>query len=265
MRYKYLLISFLAFLPFWFALNLFSEQADGLWYLKEFANKASLSDAGTKESVELLKQAREDQLLTKNLENLPINAFSAAVIRIGSSGNKILLDKNIFSPQPPASLTKLMTAYVIYKLGNVYDPDVLVPVTSEAVRQEGVSGLKAGENYPAEVLLEKMLVESSNDSAFALAEFSGLDNFINLMNQTAIDIGLENTFFRNATGLDEDGAEQNFSSALDLARLAGRISKEYPLIFKITLNPLDNTNELLGEYPELIGGKTGWTDRKSVV
>ena len=129
----------------------------------------------------------------------------------------------------------------------------------------------------AKDLLYIMLIESSNDAAFALAEVIGVKGFVDLMNLKAKDMGLEDTRFFEPTGLDpEDPAQPvNYSSAQDLVKLGKYLlsehpeiletlgKKEYPLYLEngVFHHTLQNTNELLGEIPGIIAGKTGFTER----
>jgi len=124
-------------------------------------------------------------------------------------------------------------------------------------------------------LLHIALIESSNDAAFALTEPIGKQGFVELMNLYSKKIELENTYFVNPTGLEPDKPEEpkNVSTVRDIVKLTKYILINYPQIFEITTNQsyqvlnLDNTfhhfipqntNELLREIPEIIGGKTGW-------
>ena len=105
-----------------------------------------------------------------------------------------------------------------------------------------------------------MLVESSNDAAFAVTQPIGERAFAGLMNIYAKEIGLKNTRFFNSTGLEPNG-ERNTSTALDLLEISRYILQKHPEIFEITGDRRfvsQNTNKLLAEYPEIIGGKTGW-------
>jgi len=129
-----------------------------------------------------------------------------------------------------------------------------------------------------ETLLYIMLIESSNDAAYALAETIGLDNFIDKMNQKAKELGMEDTYFINTTGLDVNDSLPtltNFSTAQDMARLSKYILLKDPKIFEISsLNYYEamnasgnfhhlaiNTNELLNLNSHVIGGKTGYTPK----
>lgn len=198
-----------------------------------------------------------------------LKAESAISVFINPKGEEeILFERNISVRRPIASLTKLMTALVAEK---EYEPEQIFVISQTAVNQEEDKGiLKTGENLSLKELLHIMLIESSNDAAWAIGE--GKENFSEAMNLEAQGLGLENTYFINPTGLD---GFENYSTAADLVKLAKYIVKQHPQIFEITakqsyevLNPDgslhhfigENTNKLLGEAPGIIGGKTGYTD-----
>lgn len=168
-----------------------------------------------------------------------------------------------------ASLSKLMTAIVA--IDNLDLGRILV-VSQKAVNTYGNGdNLKVGEKLSANNLLKDLLVFSSNDAAVALAEGVGYNKFIGLMNQKAKQIGLKETAFFDATGLDEKG---NFSNAGDLLKLVNYIYKNYPLIGSISRMPsvtfqsvdgiythnLSNTDQLIGKIDNLWLSKTGTTD-----
>ena len=119
-------------------------------------------------------------------------------------------------------------------------------------------------------------MESSNDAAEALAEVSGREEFIDLMNRKAKELSLRSTHFSTPTGLE---AEDNFSTARDLVNLTIFILKDYPFILETSAQPsviilsendrphhrAFNTNELLTSFGQIenlkiVGGKTGYTD-----
>ena len=173
-----------------------------------------------------------------------------------------------------ASLTKIMTAIIVEEF---FQDSERIQISKQAVEQEGWTGdLRTGEVLTAEDLLHIMLIESSNDAAFALAEIIGEDGLTELMNLKARDLGLLDTLFFNSTGLDpeKESHEVNYSTCQDLAGLGKYLLKklhlleittkeEYPLFLKngILHHILYNTNELLGENPAIIGGKTGFTEK----
>lgn len=272
MRSKILLISLVLSLPFWWGMNVLAENLQNSWFEEELNRSLRISRRQTKE----LKLEKELQQRFKALE---INAKASILVKINENGNeKILFEKDSEKPLAIASLTKLMTALVVFDLDDVYVESQPVKITKEAVEQEGQSKygeLKIGESLSVKNLLYIALIESSNDAAFALTEPIGEQGFVELMNLYSKKIELENTYFINPTGLEPDRPEElkNVSTAKDIVKLAKYILVNYPQIFEITTNQsyevlnLDNTfhhfipqntNELLREIPEIIGGKTGW-------
>ena len=228
-----------------------------------------------------LAQISREALSKKNSFDIDIRVKSALVVEIRNDGEQtIIFDKNSNTKMPIASLTKLMTAIISLENQPLSEK---IEITEPMVSQEGNNGkLRVGEKITVEELLKMTLVESSNDAALALAEISGRENFINLMNLKAAEIGLRSTRFSNSTGLE---VENNFSSARDVANLAIFILKEYPPnnnIFPFleissqssvivssengeTHHWAFNTNELLNSFSQIndlkiIGGKTGYTD-----
>ncbi len=118
-------------------------------------------------------------------------------------------------------------------------------------------------------------MESSNDATAALTEVVGKTAFVDLMNLIAKNLNMKNTYFIDAMGLDPDEPDGpiNYSTAEDLAKLTINLLQTKPKILEISGLPeynlysasdvfhhkIENTNELLGEIPGIIGGKTGWT------
>ncbi|MBI2624960.1 MAG: D-alanyl-D-alanine carboxypeptidase [Candidatus Nealsonbacteria bacterium] len=212
-------------------------------------------------------------------EGLQIGAKSA--ISLFFPSNPAFQDKILFQKSPErklaiASLTKLMTAYTALKN---YNLDQILRVSEEAVREEEDFGqLKIGERLSVENLLYLLLMESSNDAAYVLAENINKDHFLELMNSASRFLGLENTYFVNFTGLDPDEEQGpiNYSSAQDLSGFVKELlanpifwtilqKKEYDLFSPTGVfhHKLVSTNELLDSQEpwrdRIIGGKTGWT------
>ena len=272
MKSKVLLISLVLSLPFWWGINVLAENLQDSWFEEELNRSLRISSRQTKE----LKLEKE---LQRRLKALEINAKAAILVKVDENGNqKILFEKDSEKLLAIASLTKLMTALVVFDLDEVYTESQPVEITKEAVEQEGQSKygeLKIGESLSVKNLLHIALIESSNDAAFALTKPIGKQGFVELMNLYSKKIGLEGTYFINPTGLEvgEFGELKNTSTARDIVKLTKYILENYPQIFEITKNQsyevlnLDNTfhhfipkntNELLREIPEIIGGKTGW-------
>jgi D-alanyl-D-alanine carboxypeptidase (penicillin-binding protein 5/6) len=189
------------------------------------------------------------------------------------TSNQVLAERDADTQADPASLTKLMTAYLVFnalrdKKLTLEQP---LPVSQRAwaERKGGGSLMFIDTTMQPKVdeLLRGMIVQSGNDASVALAEGVGgtLDNFVAMMNKQAQAWGLKNTQFRNVTGLSEAG---HYSSARDIAVIAGKIIGEHPNFYPLysqrnfTFNNIkqDNRNLLLGRDPSVDGMKTGFTD-----
>jgi len=182
---------------------------------------------------------------------------------------RVLWSRDPSEERSIASITKVMTAVVAMENSQ---PDDTVTVPKDSVRVgESTSFLRAGEKLPMSEILEALLVKSGNDAAVAIAEHvSGTEeSFVALMNAKAAELGLTQTRFKNAHGLDEKGQH---SSARDLAVLA-RYAMTKPEFREIVrrksarigsgarAEKVDNTNLLIGNYQGANGVKTGWTSK----
>jgi D-alanyl-D-alanine carboxypeptidase len=196
-----------------------------------------------------------------------IEAKAAISYKVGKR-EKILFKKNEEEPLPIASLTKLMTALISLENYDLSDP---IKISKLAEKQDDVpnyGNLKEGEVFSVKKLLNLMLVYSSNDAAYALAEKMGVEKFVQKMNQKAKEIGMEKTIFFNPTGL-KDG-NLNLSTAEDLLKMINYILKERPEIFEMTKEKgiYDVQNSVFDvkilENQKLIGGKTGYLPEPEV-
>ena len=200
--------------------------------------------------------------------DLNVNAESAISVETDLVGSdKIFFEKNSSAKLPIASLTKLMTAVVVLDNYNLSDSITIDDVAdSQAAMPEDV---KLGATMPIESLLDIMLVASSNKSAYALAEgsngFTGEQKFVALMNKKARDLGLQDTVFVDPTGLNSG----DISTSRDLVKLAKYILGHYPKISDISKSKnfyvpnfgnVVNTDQLLGDIPDVVCSKTGFTD-----
>jgi D-alanyl-D-alanine carboxypeptidase (penicillin-binding protein 5/6) len=170
----------------------------------------------------------------------------------------------------PASLTKLMTAYLTFNAirQKRLMPSLVVPVSDHARKAEG-SRMFIEQRIPVTVedLMKGMIIQSGNDASIALAEAvaGGEDAFASAMTREAQRLGMKNTSFMNATGLP-DG--KHFSTATDLAKLAVAIIRDFPEYYSLysqrdfTYNKIKqaNRNRLLWLDPTVDGMKTGFTD-----
>ncbi len=196
------------------------------------------------------------------LEDAPENAAHAAILVHMDTGS-VLYEKNADERLLIASTTKIMTALVA--LENA-DPAERVTVTKAHCGAEGSSiYLRPGETCTVEALLYGLLLASGNDAALALAEHVGgsVDDFVALMNEYALQLGMRDTHFANPHGLD---AEDHFSTAADLAVLTreamrnetfARIVASHEYLFADRV--LVNHNKLLWRLDGCTGVKTGYT------
>ncbi len=210
----------------------------------------------------------ENVLPKRNWSAPALELQAEAAIAMRPDVRRIYYNKNIEMRRPIASLTKLMTAIIV--LEN-YDLNDVIKISRENAEPEGSrDDLRPDEKITARSLLNIMLINSSNNAALALADKR--TDFISLMNKKAKDLGLYNTHFINADGVDN---EENYSSALDVAKIFSYLINTHQEILEIlkTKNMviysvdgkiehrLENTNEFLGKLSEVVAGKTGYTDK----
>lgn len=205
-------------------------------------------------------------------EEIALNAKSALLIE--ASTGKILYEKNKDEKYAPASMTKMMSLLLIME--NIDNRnlrmDEVIRVSKNASSMGGSQiFLEENEEMTVEELLKGITIGSANDATVALAERIGgtEDAFVELMNKKAKELGLKNTNFKNATGLDE---ANHYSSAHDMAIIAKELVKhkrilEFSSIYETYLRQntdkkfwLVNTNKLVRFYPGVDGLKTGYTE-----
>ncbi|MEW5888747.1 MAG: D-alanyl-D-alanine carboxypeptidase family protein [Pseudomonadota bacterium] len=186
------------------------------------------------------------------------------------ASNQTLAEYNPDERVEPASLTKLMTAYVAFSAirQKTISLDQAVPVSTNAWKAPG-SRMFIEPNKPVTVdeLLRGMIVQSGNDACIALAEaIAGSEQtFAQLMNREAQRLGMKNTHFTNSTGLPDP---QHYSTARDLAILAAALIRDFPEFYPLyslkeyTYNKITqpNRNRLLWADPTVDGVKTGHTE-----
>lgn len=212
------------------------------------------------------------------IENPEISAESYEIKRLKTG--EILFSKNESVKRPIASLTKLISALVFIDSGGGEEE---ISISGEAKNtEEKLSNLASGERLLGKDILAVLLIESANDAARAIAEFTGMkfgakdfsqsqEIFVALMNKKMEEIGVASTtHFANPAGLDD---ENNFSTARDISLMSEYINKNYSQVWDIariyetsvfsesgSQYKLINTNILLKEFPAILGGKTGFTD-----
>jgi D-alanyl-D-alanine carboxypeptidase (penicillin-binding protein 5/6) len=210
------------------------------------------------ESGEMINNSGVESDQTKIIANAAISVETDLI-----TDKEIIFESNINSELPIASLTKLMTAIIVF---DNYDLSKDIIISQKADSQLPMkTDLKVGDSFPIEEILHIMLIESSNRAAYALAEQSGEENFVALMNKKSQDLGLKNTFFADPTGL----SPHNVSSVNDLVILVKYILTNYPKIAEIStienyelvnFGKVSNTNQLLSEFPNIALSKTGYTN-----
>jgi len=205
-------------------------------------------------------------VLTKTANFPVLSAQSALAIDINS--RVTLYEKNPDTPYLPASTTKIITALTAM---DYYPLDAVVTVGRNPVVGQKM-GLVTGEQINIESLLDGLLIFSANDAAEVLAANfpGGRDEFIMAMNEKARQFNLDNSHFKNPSGLDGNG---QVATARDLIRIAeiamknikfaqivGTKEKTVTSVDGRIVHKLVNINELIGEVPGVLGVKTGWTE-----
>lgn len=194
-----------------------------------------------------------------------IDATSYIVIDFNTS--KALAEKDADKRLDPASITKLMTVYVVdkeLKNGRLSLEDS-VPVSQKAWKAEGSRMfIQAGKQVTVDELLKGIIIQSGNDASIALAEYvaGSEEAFADLMNQYAKKLGMTNSHFSNATGIPDDN---HYSTARDLSILSQALIREFPESYELysekwfTYNGIKqpNRNRLLWREPYVDGIKTG--------
>jgi D-alanyl-D-alanine carboxypeptidase (penicillin-binding protein 5/6) len=200
-------------------------------------------------------------------------AASHAVIMDYETG-EILFSKNGDQPMPPSSMSKLMTALMVFEAleAGTLSLDDELPVSVRAWREGGAASggstmfLEVNSRARVDDLLRGIIVQSGNDACIVVAEAIGgsEEAFADMMTRRAREIGLETAQFRNSTGLTAEG---HVISAEDLARLAAHIIRNHPEYYALysettfTYNGIRqaNRNPLLGVVDGADGLKTGYT------
>ena len=194
-------------------------------------------------------------------------------ILVDMSSQQVLAEREADARAEPASLTKLMTAYVVFTAlrDKKLALDQTLPVSERAWAERKGGGslmfIEPRMTPRVDELLRGMIVQSGNDASVALAEgvAGSVESFVEMMNRQAQAWGLKNTQFKNVTGLTESG---HYSSARDIALIAGKIISDFPEEHRLysirdyTFNNIkqDNRNMLLGRDPAVDGMKTGYTE-----
>ena len=207
-------------------------------------------------------------------EGVPLEITSPAVILAEAATGTVIFEKNADERREVASITKLMTALLVFEA--LEDNDIAltdqVTVSQRAAAMEGSQALlDADTPYKLEDLLRTMIMASANDSAVALAEYlaGSEEAFVQRMNQRAQALGMQDTHYVNCTGYPQEG---QYTTALDVMTLSCEVSRHpayhtYASVWVDSLvhpsgrtTDLTNTNRLVRFYEGCDGFKTGSTD-----
>jgi len=196
---------------------------------------------------------------------------AGAYILMDHNSGKILAAENENERRSPASLTKIMTSYVVFKRlkEEFISLDDEVKISEKAWKTGGSrSFIEVGKMINLEDLLKGMIIQSGNDASVALAEHvAGSEGtFVLFMNDYAQEIGMTNTRFENSSGLPH---EDQYTTAKDMAILSSAIIKDFPKLYEwygqkdFTYNNIKqiNRNKLLFTDSTVDGLKTGWTQK----
>ena len=199
----------------------------------------------------------------------PTLAATAYILQDYHTG-KVLAENNADAKLAPASLTKIMTVYVVFReLSNGHlHLDDIVTISEKAWKTSGSRMfVELGNQVKVEDLLQGVIIQSGNDASVALAEHVGGNEatFADMMNQHAARLGMTNSHFKNSDGLP---MEEHYTSARDLAILTAALIKEFPDYYRwfsqkeFTYNKItqQNRNKLLSRDESVDGVKTGFTD-----
>lgn len=200
----------------------------------------------------------------------PPSVTARAYVLLDYHSGETLADLNGGERMEPASLTKLMTAYVTFKAlaTNKVKLTDNVPISEKAWRTSGSrSFVKVGSRVSLEDLIKGMIIQSGNDATVAVAEHiaGSEEGFVTLMNRYAKDLGMAESHFANSTGLPDP---ELYITARDMARLARAIIHEFPEYYKwysmkeFSYNGITqyNRNRLLWREGNVDGMKTGHTE-----
>ena len=211
-------------------------------------------------------------------EGLEINAPSAILVE--AKTGTVIYEKNPDEIRSPASITKIMTMLLAFEAleeGKIHLEDEVI--TSAHAKSMGGSQvfLEEGEIQTVDTLLKCIAVASGNDASVCIAEhISGTEGeFVNLMNEKAKELGMNNTHFMDCCGLSN--SDEHYMTARDVAAMSKELITKYPQVFDYTTIwmedithvtkkgestfTLSSTNKLLKQYPYANGLKTGSTDK----
>lgn len=194
-----------------------------------------------------------------------------SAILMEQTTGQVLYEMNADAPMPPASITKIMTLLLTFEAMDQgkFQYDTLLSCSEHAASMGGSQiWLEPGEEMTVDEILRATFISSANDAAVVLAEAvaGSEDAFVSMMNEKAKELGMENTHFANATGLD---AQEHYSTARDIALMSAALLR-YPDVTRYSTVWMDslrggttelvNTNKMVRFYNGATGLKTGTTN-----
>ncbi|MBU3805216.1 MAG: D-alanyl-D-alanine carboxypeptidase [Candidatus Cellulosilyticum pullistercoris] len=209
--------------------------------------------------------------------NQTMAATARSYVLMEQSSGKVLLERNSEEPFPPASITKVMTLLLINEAidAGKINWDDKVTISEHAAHMGGSQVfMEPGEEQTVRDLVKCICIASANDAAVAMSEYiaGSEEQFVELMNKRASELGMNHTVFKNACGLHIDG---HVSTAKDIALMSRALLEEHPEMSKILTTWMDsithrtrrgesefglsNTNKMIKWYKGITGLKTGYT------
>ncbi|MBI2514579.1 D-alanyl-D-alanine carboxypeptidase [Candidatus Wolfebacteria bacterium] len=266
MKFPAILLSIIVFLSFAIAYPREKAYAPRKSFLGDIALSISQNNVPAPSQAPIDLPAPDFRCKSIDPEHLSLLLGQAAFAEY-LDNNYVIFEKNTGKRWPIASITKLMTAVVA---AEKMDEEKEIVVSEKAVQTEGMAGgFQAREKFLLKDLMKAMLVSSSNDAAYAIAESFGEKNFIDAMQAKATELLMLDTTFTEPAGL----SYLNQSTVANLVKLVKYIREQHPEFLKISrrketviteLNAkktrrLLNVDRFAGEE-DFLGGKTGYTD-----
>lgn len=208
------------------------------------------------------------------------NVDAESAVLMEASTGKVMYEKNGSAKLSPASITKIMTLYLIFEALENQEITLEESVATSAYASSmGGSQvfLEAGEEQTVETLIQCIIIASGNDASVVMAErLAGTEaEFVNRMNDKAMELGMTNTHFEDCCGLTM--SDDHHTSAMDVAILSRRLIQDYPRVLDYagiwmmdithvtargsSIFTLNSTNKLLKQYKWATGLKTGFTSK----
>ena len=260
---------------FMFSVVLASDETAYVWSsesepisVQTSGNAVNNEQAINNETVESKETSANEN---SNVENNSLNLESGGAVLIEQTTGRVLYDHNMHEKLRPASVTKVMSILLIMRAvdsGQITLED-RVPCSENAAGMGGSQiWLEVGEELTVDEMLKAICVVSANDCTVAMAEYlcGSEEAFVAKMNETARELGMNDTTFKNCHGIDEEG---HLTSAYDIALMSRELLNNHPTILNYTTIWMDtlrdgkselvNTNKLIRNYKGATGLKTGST------